>query len=166
MAETSATVSVQEAADLAGKSRQTIYRHIDKGKVSAEKDRDGNTVLNVAELERAYGPLKSPGETGDKSQSVTKSQDENPELSQDSRVLQQKVEMLEQLLEDRDQRIDELKEDKQKLERWLEQQAEDHRTAMRMLTWQGSPAGEQDRKAGENRPWWWPFGRGRTAAES
>lgn len=47
-------VSVLEASRLTGKSSQTIYRHIKKGKVS--KTDDG---IETSELIRVYGPLRN-----------------------------------------------------------------------------------------------------------
>jgi len=49
-----ALVTVIEAAPLIGKSTQTLYRHIKKGKVS--KNSEGK--LDTSELIRVYGELK------------------------------------------------------------------------------------------------------------
>lgn len=51
-------ISISEAARLAGKPRSTIHRHIEKGKLSREMDGQGRPVIDVAELERVYGPLQ------------------------------------------------------------------------------------------------------------
>jgi len=48
-------VSISEAARLVGKGRQTIYRHIESGKVSAVDLGDGSKGVPVTELERVYG---------------------------------------------------------------------------------------------------------------
>jgi DNA repair exonuclease SbcCD ATPase subunit len=53
-----AKVSLSEAARMAGKSRVTIHRHIEKGLVTKEIDETGNPVIDVSELERAYGSLR------------------------------------------------------------------------------------------------------------
>lgn len=50
-----ALVTVIEAADLTGKSRQTIYRHIKEGKLS----KTASGKLDTAELLRVYGELSS-----------------------------------------------------------------------------------------------------------
>lgn len=47
-------VTVNEAATLTGKSKQTIYRHIKDGKLS----RESNGQIQTAELLRVYGELK------------------------------------------------------------------------------------------------------------
>ena len=48
-------LNLSQAAHVAGISRTTIYRHIRKGKISTEKDRDGNPVIDTSEIERVYG---------------------------------------------------------------------------------------------------------------
>ena len=47
-------MNLSQAARAVGKSRKTLYRHIDKGKLSSEKDDLGNHVIDVAELQRVY----------------------------------------------------------------------------------------------------------------
>ena len=43
-----------QAARLLNMSRGTLYKHVDKGKVSQEKDHEGNPVYDLSELVRAY----------------------------------------------------------------------------------------------------------------
>jgi hypothetical protein len=50
-------VSISEAARLTGKPRSTLHRHIGNGTLSKESDGQGKPVLDIAELERVYGPL-------------------------------------------------------------------------------------------------------------
>jgi len=50
-------ISISEAARLVGKPRSTLHRHIENGTLSKEVDGQGKPVLDVAELERVYGPL-------------------------------------------------------------------------------------------------------------
>lgn len=53
-------VSISEAARLTGKSRITLHRHIEKGKLSKEVDGTGRPIIDVSELERVYGRLQQP----------------------------------------------------------------------------------------------------------
>jgi chromosome condensin MukBEF ATPase and DNA-binding subunit MukB len=47
-------LSISQAAKLADIERSTLYRKRDKGEISFEKDRKGNTVVDLSELGRVY----------------------------------------------------------------------------------------------------------------
>jgi len=49
-----AIVSITEAAELTGKSRRTIQRHLSQGKLSRSKDPSGVTGVDISELIRVY----------------------------------------------------------------------------------------------------------------
>ena len=55
-------VSLQTAVKMTGKSESTLRRDRKKGKVSATRDAKGHLQFDIAELQRAYGELKSTGE--------------------------------------------------------------------------------------------------------
>ena len=55
-------VSLQKAVKMTGKSESTLRRDVKKGKVSAARDDRGHLKFDMAELQRAYGELKSSGE--------------------------------------------------------------------------------------------------------
>ena len=50
-------LNLSQAARVTGKSRMTLYRHIESGKLSAEKDATDNTCIDLSELQRVYGAL-------------------------------------------------------------------------------------------------------------
>lgn len=50
-------LNMSQAARAAGKSRKTLYRHIENGRLSVEKDATDNPVVDVSELQRVYGEL-------------------------------------------------------------------------------------------------------------
>jgi vacuolar-type H+-ATPase subunit I/STV1 len=50
-----AKVGAQRAAELSGKSKSTIQRAMKNGKISYEMDKNGRRVIDVAEIERAFG---------------------------------------------------------------------------------------------------------------
>lgn len=52
-----AKVNLSQAAKLTGKNRTTIWRHINGGKLSSERDRDGLPFVDTSELIRVYGEL-------------------------------------------------------------------------------------------------------------
>ena len=56
-------VNISEAARMASKTRRTIYKHINQGKLSATRDSKGNKGIEVSELIRLYGDdVKPSGE--------------------------------------------------------------------------------------------------------
>lgn len=58
----SSQLTVSEAAQRVGVSRQTLFKAIKQGKLSATLSHDGVKQVNVAELLRVYGRLLSPDE--------------------------------------------------------------------------------------------------------
>ena len=73
-----AKLNLSQAAKAVGKSRVTLWRHINTGKLSAERDHDGNPLVDTSELLRVYGELKinaTPGNSK-KKQHETPSYDE------------------------------------------------------------------------------------------
>ena len=64
-------MNISQAAKAVGKSRKTLYRHIDAGKVSVEKDATDSPVIDVSELQRVYGKVDTGVTEGDMGQSDT-----------------------------------------------------------------------------------------------
>lgn len=54
-----AKLNLSQAAKVTGKNRTTIWRHINSGKLSAERDRDGMPFVDTSELLRVYGELRN-----------------------------------------------------------------------------------------------------------
>jgi len=48
-------VNISAAARMASKTRRTIYKHIEQGKLSLSRDSKGNKGIEVSELIRVYG---------------------------------------------------------------------------------------------------------------
>jgi len=53
-----AKVAILKAADLSGKSKATIMRAMNSGRLSFELDETGEKVIDTSELERVYGPFR------------------------------------------------------------------------------------------------------------
>lgn len=51
-------VSISKASKLTGKSRQTLYKHLQNGQLSLSIDVNGSKGLDTSELIRVYGQLK------------------------------------------------------------------------------------------------------------
>jgi hypothetical protein len=54
-----AKLNLSQAAKVVGRNRTTLWRHINSGKLSSERDRDGNPWVDTSELMRVYGELKT-----------------------------------------------------------------------------------------------------------
>lgn len=52
-----AKLNLSQAAKAVGKNRTTIWRHINTGKLSSERNNDGNPVVDTSELLRVYGEI-------------------------------------------------------------------------------------------------------------
>ena len=76
--------TVIQAAKITGKSRQTIYRHIDSKPISVTQDDDGNQLIDASELIRVYGndinfgALDDKAGQGDKTETVAKPENVTP----------------------------------------------------------------------------------------
>jgi len=64
-----AKVGAQRAAELTGKSKSTIQRAMNSGKLSYELDANNRRIIDVSELERVFG-LSAPSEKASTSSSV------------------------------------------------------------------------------------------------
>jgi len=51
-------VTISKASKLTGKSRQTLYKHLQNGQLSLSSDVNGSKGLDISELIRVYGQLK------------------------------------------------------------------------------------------------------------
>jgi len=110
-----ALVSVTEAARLTGKNRATIHRYIKQGKLSQISDATNTKKVDTSELIRVFGSLTATSATP--LQSDAMQHDATPKTDQSVALLQQKIALLEQLLESKnkelqrqDEHIDSLKQ--------------------------------------------------------
>ncbi|HEJ9542905.1 TPA: DNA-binding protein [Proteus mirabilis] len=110
-----ALVSVTEAARLTGKNRATIHRYIKQGKLSQISDATNTKKLDTSELIRVFGSLTATPAT--LLQNDAMQHDTTPKTDQSVALLQQKIALLEQLLESKnkelqrqDEHIDSLKQ--------------------------------------------------------
>jgi excisionase family DNA binding protein len=73
-------LSLREAAREAGVSKSTIFRAIQRGRLSATRDDDGNFSIEASELFRVYPPRNSAERVGDGSAGQGAPADETPVL--------------------------------------------------------------------------------------
>jgi len=129
MADTKFTV--RKAAELAGISRQTLFRQIREGKISATQDRSGAMQVDLSELIRVFGELQPESATaGSMRQSSKTAPDTGGTGFYHAELLRLQAELSVKAaqLELAQERITELKERELELkERERQQLAEKHR---------------------------------------
>ena len=105
-----AKVGAQRAAELTGKSKSTIQRAMNSGKLSYELDNNGRRVIDVSELERCFG-LKQAGGNSDGGQATASVQQELDKAQHLLETERQKmrIRMLEEQLETANDQIEDLK---------------------------------------------------------
>ena len=96
-------VTINEAANLVGKSIKTIYRHIESGRLSCVIDDNGRKVVDMAELVRVYGLDLSLIENDNK---VSMSDNGNG-VENNIIHLEKEIELLKMLLVEKDKLLNE-----------------------------------------------------------
>ena len=96
-------ITINEAANLVGKSIKTIYRHIESGKLSCVIDDNGRKVVDIAELVRVYGLDLSLIENDNK---VSMSDNGNG-VENNIIHLEKEIELLKMLLVEKDKLLNE-----------------------------------------------------------
>ena len=104
--------SVKQAAEATGKTKPTILRAIQKGKISAKKDEHGEWEIDPAELHRVYEPVPAGTDTHTDANETADSRE---------------IALLREMLADKDRQIE-------ALNRRLEGVDEERRTTLRQLT--------------------------------
>lgn len=106
-----AKVGAQRAAELTGKSKSTIQRSMNSGKLSYELDANGRRVIDVSELERCFGLYQGGNDgapQGVVGNSVQQELDKAQNLLEAER-LKMRIRMLEEQLQSAETQIDDLK---------------------------------------------------------
>lgn len=113
-----AKVGAQRAAVLTGKSKSTIQRAMNSGKLSYELDQNKRRVIDVSELERVFGiKQQSLQEPQSAPQQESLSIDEAVEKERMSMT----IKMLEQQLSDTQDQLDDIKDQRDKWEKQASQ---------------------------------------------
>jgi hypothetical protein len=131
------------AAKATGKSRTSILRAIERGKISAEKNVHGEWNIDPSELHRVYPPKQAcNGE--DNSTDATAV---NTDLLIENRELTTRLEVADQRTRDALDQVNDLR-------RRLDQSEDERRRTQAQLT-----ALLTDQRNERPRHSWWPFGR-------
>lgn len=119
-----AKVGAQRAAVLTGKSKSTIQRAMNSGKLSFELDQNKRRVIDVSELERVFGikqqSLQQPAEaTVSAKPAISSASDIEAAVEQERMKMQ--IKMLEQQLSTAEDRIEDLADQRDKWEKQASQ---------------------------------------------
>jgi excisionase family DNA binding protein len=119
------TLSLREAAEQTGVSKSTIFRAIKSGRMSAQRDDDGNFLIDPAELFRVYPPKPTDDVAPEGAGERSAGQDATPtgrgdatELVVRNAQLEAEISALKAILEAEKKRADEIREDR---DRWAKQ---------------------------------------------
>jgi hypothetical protein len=124
-------------------SRGTIYRDIRQGKLSAEDNGKGRTVVDLSELERVYKRKREEKV----SHIVQRAQSDTDYSVHENNVLRREVELLREQIAGHASVIDDLRSERDRLLRLLEEQAH----SVKLLT---------DKRIRQKHPrQWWPWRR-------
>ncbi|MGB0718869.1 MAG: entry exclusion 1 domain-containing protein [Bdellovibrionales bacterium] len=109
-----AKVGAQRASELTGKSKSTIQRAMNTGKLSFEIDANGRRVIDVSELERCFGldsgnTSSSAGEPSSGNSASVAHELEKAQNMLETERLKMRIKMLEDQLEVANTTIDDLK---------------------------------------------------------
>ncbi|MBV9826936.1 MAG: DNA-binding protein [Alphaproteobacteria bacterium] len=129
--------TVGQAAKATGKSKPTISRAIKNGSISATKNDDGSYTIDPSELHRVFPPVKS------------NSNDETDLKPSETPSLQREIELLRELLTDKDGVIDDLRQR-------LDREGEERRQAQAQLT---ALLSDQRAPEPQARRSWWRWGK-------
>ncbi len=157
-----AFLTIAQAAEQVGVSRQSIWRKCKDGSISSSKDkRTGATVIQVVDLIAHYGEI-GQAETSNTATNATPRRNEQQATSNTATPLQQELERLRNELEEKKLELAELKREvREEKSQWLEEknwlrQLIDHQSLLLGSTPapaapQPSPEAEQPKPAKNNK---------------
>ena len=116
-----AKVGAQRAAELTGRSKSTIQRAMNSGKLSYELDNNGRRVIDVSELERCFGLSQSGSGGGAAANASVQQELEKAQHLLETERQKMRIRMLEEQLETANGQIDDLKEQRDKWQKQASQ---------------------------------------------
>lgn len=135
-----AKVGAQRAAELTGKSKSTIQRAMNTGKLSFEKDSNNRRIIDVSELERVYG-LSGSAPTSSNSQSSVEAELKKATDMIEMERMKMKIKMLEDQLETTTTNMEDLRAQRDQWQKQAQQvlitsqysqkQAEEYKTELK-----------------------------------
>ncbi len=116
-----AKVGAQRAAILTGKSKSTIQRAMNSGKLSFELDQNKRRVIDVSELERVFGIKQQNVATTTSTPSAQTSGTQEIVDAVEKERMKMQIKMLEQQLSVSDERLSDLTDQRDKWEKQASQ---------------------------------------------
>lgn len=135
--------SLRQAAEAVGKGKPAVLKAIKNGRISALKNGRGEWEIDPAELHRVYPTISGNGSGSGSS--------ERQETAKETSVLEREVELLRERLTEKDGQIDDLRGERDRLLKVIEEQA----GTVKLLTDQRQESAAEPSK----RRRWWPWGR-------
>ncbi len=114
-----AKVGAQRAAELTGRSKSTIQRAMNNGKLSYEVDPNQRRVIDVAELDRAFGLL--PQDSGRKTSDTIEVELEKASQMLETERLKMRIKMLEEQLDSTREILTDIKEQRDQWQKQAQQ---------------------------------------------
>lgn len=114
-----AKVGAQRAAELTGRSKSTIQRAMKSGKISYEVDGNGRRVIDVSELDRAFGLM--PQEAEHKEKRAVEVELEKATQMLEMERLKMRIRMLEDQLDLTKDQMDDLKDQRDQWQKQAQQ---------------------------------------------
>lgn len=117
-------LNLSQAAEKAGISRNTLYKHIKEGKVSAQRDVNGRQSIELSELLRAYGALngQSAQDSEPKTRKVHTPNTSATPLEVQLAIAEERVRQLEARLQEKAEAASKLEQQYERIIQWLESQ--------------------------------------------
>jgi hypothetical protein len=142
--------TIGTAARATGKSKSTISRDVDKGKISAVKNEDGSYSIDPAELHRVYPAVGSGNSTTDGQSNdlqPLRGSDGSGGLATQLEHARERLSLLEaERSREREQLLEQVEDLRARLDRSEEERREKDRQLTALLT---------DQRGGRRRRWFW-----------
>jgi len=116
-----AKVGAQRAAVLTGKSKSTIQRAMNSGKLSYELDRNKRRIIDVSELERVFGIVQTAPQPTPAAAKKAVAKQANVETVLEKERMAMQIKMLEQQLCTAQEQLDDIRDQRNKWEKQASQ---------------------------------------------
>lgn len=136
-----AKVGAQRAAELTGKSKSTIQRAMNSGKLSYEMDANNRRIIDVSELERVFGLASPSTQSASSAPSSVEAELKKAADMLEMERMKMKIKMLEENLENANSNLEDMKSQRDQWQKQAQQvlitsqysqkQAEEYKTELK-----------------------------------